>query len=167
MRRILPFMVALLLAGCAGYTLGPIPPTYMKGIHKIAVPVFRNTTTAADVEALSTTTVIKQIQQDGTYEVVGVDQADAIVQGVISSVQRTRARALTGNVLASLEFNLNVTIHVRIVRPVTAELLGERDVAGVSSFFTGNDIAAQERQALPLAMEDAAVQLVSYLSEGW
>jgi hypothetical protein len=167
MRGILPFMVALLLAGCAGYTLGPIPPTYMKGIHKIAVPVFRNTTTAADVEALSTTTVIKQIQQDGTYEVVGVDQADAVVEGVISSVQRTRARALTGNVLASLEFNLNVTIHVRIVRPVTNELLGERDVAGVSSFFTGNDIAAQERQALPLAMEDAAVQLVSYLSEGW
>jgi hypothetical protein len=167
MRSLFCFLVALGLAGCAGYTLGPIPPTYMKGIHKVAIPVFRNTTTAADVEALSTTTVIKQVQQDGTYEVVGVDQADAIVQGVISSVQRTRARALTGNVLASEEFNLNVTIHVRVVRPATGELLGEREVSGVSSFFTGNDIAAQERQALPLAMEDAAVQLVSFLSEGW
>src|ERR1700676_331986 len=134
MRSLFCFLVALGLAGCAGYTLGPIPPTYMKGIHKVAIPVFRNTTTAADVEALSTTTVIKQVQQDGTYEVVGVDQADAIVQGVISSVQRTRARALTGNVLASEEFNLNVTIHVRVVRPASGELLGEREVSGVSSF---------------------------------
>jgi hypothetical protein len=167
MRRIFPFIVVLLLAGCAGYTVGPIPPTYMKGIHKIAVPVFRNTTTAADVEALTTTTAIKQLQQDGTFEIAGVDQADAIVQGTITSVQRTRARALTGNVLASLEFNLNLTIHIRVIRPNTGELLGERDVFGVSSFFTGNDIAAQERQALPLAAEDAAVQLASYLTEGW
>jgi Lipopolysaccharide-assembly len=167
MRRLIYPLLFVLLAGCAGYTLGPIQPTFMKGVHRVAVPVFRNTTVAADVEALSTTTVIQQIQQDGTYEVTGADHADAIVEGTISSVQRTRARALVGNVLASSEFSLTVIIHVRVVRPNSGELLGQRDVYGTSSFFTGNDISAQERQALPLAIQDAAVQLVSYLSEGW
>ena len=54
--------------------------------------------------------MIKQIQEDGTYEVTGVDQADAIVVGTIQSVERTKARSLQGNVLASSEFNLRITM---------------------------------------------------------
>jgi hypothetical protein len=111
--------------------------------------------------------VIRQIQQDGTYEVTGVDQADALVVGTIASVHRTRARTLQGNVLASSEFNLRVAIDFRIERPGTGEVLGQRYVEGVSSFFVGNDTASQEREAIPLAVEDAAVQFTSFLSEGW
>jgi hypothetical protein len=155
------------LTGCVGYTLGPTPPTFMKGVQRVAVPIFKNTTIEADVEALSTTTVIKQIQEDGTYEVSGVDQADAVVVGTIVGVERTKARSLQGNVLASSEFNLRVTIDFRIVRPNTNELLGQREIEGDTSFFVGNDTASQEREAIPLAIQDAAVQFVSFLSEGW
>jgi curli biogenesis system outer membrane secretion channel CsgG len=139
----------------------------MKGVQRVAVPIFKNTTIEADVEALSTTTVIKQIQEDGTYEVSGVDQADAVVVGTIVGVERTKARSLQGNVLASSEFNLRVTIDFRIVRPNTNELLGQREIEGDTSFFVGNDTASQEREAIPLAIQDAAVQFVSFLSEGW
>jgi hypothetical protein len=155
------------LTGCVGYTLGPLPPTYMKGVHRIAVPIFKNTTIAPDIEALATTAVIKQIQQDGTYEVTGADQADALVIGTIYSVNRTKARSLQGNVLASSEFNLRVTIRFLIEKAGTGEIVGQRDVEGVSSFFVGNDIFSQERQAIPLAIEDVATQFTSYLSEGW
>ena len=167
MGKLLFLMFAGCLAGCAGYTLGPVPPTYMKGIRRVAVPIFKNAGIAADVEALATTAVIKQIQQDGTYEVTGVDQADAIVLGTIAGVRRTKARSLQGNVLASSEFNLRVTINFRIEKPGTSEIIGQKNVEGVSSFFVGNDTASQERQAIPLAVEDAAVQFTSYLSEGW
>jgi hypothetical protein len=167
MGKILILLLAGWLAGCASYTVGPIPPTYMKGVHHIAVPVFRNVTIHPDIEALATTAVIKQIQQDGTYEVTGVDQADAVVDGTIASVSRTKARSLQGNVLASSEFNLRVTINFRIEKAGTTQVIGQRNVEGVSSFFVGNDAATQERQAIPLAVEDAAVQFTSYLSEGW
>jgi hypothetical protein len=60
-----------------------------------------------------------------------------------------------------------VTIDFRIENPTTSQLLGERAFTGNTSFFVGNDILSQERQALPLAVQDAAVQFVSYLSEGW
>jgi Lipopolysaccharide-assembly len=165
--RIVSLSFVAFLAGCLGYTVGPVQPTYMRGIHNIAVPVFKNTTIAADVETLATTTVIKQIQQDGTYEIVGVDRADAIVEGTIESVHRQKARALLGNVLASSEFNVQVELHMRILRPNSQEVLGQRDFTGQSSFFVGNDIAAQEREAIPLAVEDAAIQFTSFLSEGW
>jgi hypothetical protein len=155
------------LLGCAGYTLGPTPPTYMKGVHRVAVPIFKNTTITPDIQAIATTTVIKQIQQDGTYEVTGVDQADAVVVGTIVNVERTKARSLVGNVIASAEFNLRITIDFRIERPNTSQLMAQRSVEGDTSFFVGNDIATQERQAIPLAVEELAVQFVSFLSEGW
>ena len=167
MGKFLFLIFAGCLTGCAGYALGPVPPTYMKGIHRVAVPIFKNTTIAPDVEALATTAVIKQIQQDGTYEVTGVDQADAVVVGTIAAVYRTKARSLQGNVLASSEFNLRVTIDFRVEKAGTGEIVGQRNVDGVTSFFVGNDIASQERQAIPLAVEDAAVQFTGYLSEGW
>lgn len=139
----------------------------MKGVRRIAVPIFKNVTITPDVEALATTTVIKQIQQDGTYEITGVDQADAVVAGTIDSVERTKARSLQGNVLASSEFNLRVTINFRIERPNTSQLMAERSIEGDTSFFVGNDIFTQEREAMPLAIQDAALQFVSFLSEGW
>jgi len=154
------------LTGCAGYTLGPTPPTYMKGIQRVAVPIFKNVSITPDVEAVTTTAVIKQIQEDGTYQVTGVDQADAVVNGTITEVDRTKARSLQGNVLASAEFNLVVTIVFRIQRP-TGQILADRKIQGTTSFFVGNDIASQEREAIPLAVQDAAVQFVSFLSEGW
>jgi len=139
----------------------------MRGVHRVAVPIFKNATIASDIQAMATTTVIKQIQQDGTYEVSGVDQADAIILGTITSIERTKARSLQGNVLASSEFNLRVDIEFKIERANTSQLLGQRTVEGTTSFFVGNDTAVQENQAIPLAVEDTAIQFVSFLSEGW
>jgi hypothetical protein len=155
------------LTGCAGYTLGPTPPTYMKGVHRVAVPIFKNASITPDIQAVATTTVIKQIQEDGTYEVTGVDQADAVVVGTITSVTRTKSRSLQGNVLASAEFTLRVMINFRIERSNTGQLMNQRNIEGDTSFFVGNDIFTQEREAIPLAIQDAAVQFVSFLSEGW
>ena len=167
MGRRLFLILTGLVAGCAGYTLGPVPPTYMKGIHRIAVPIFKNDTIYPDVEALATTAVIKQIQQEGTYEVTGVDQADAVVLGTITGVHRTKSRSVSGNVLASSQFSLRLTMNFRVEKAGTSEVVGQRSFEGASSFFSGNDTTSQERQAIPLAVEDAAVQFTSYLAEGW
>src|SRR2546421_12872745 len=93
------FLLCLAVAGCAGYTVGPIQPTFMKDVHRIAVPIFENHTVEPDIETLATTTLIKQLQQDGTYQVTGADQADAEIKGTITDVIRSQARAVTGNVL--------------------------------------------------------------------
>jgi hypothetical protein len=167
MGRAIVFLVVALLSGCAGYTLGPIQPSFMKGMHTLAVPIFDNKTYEPQIQALVTTTFIKQLQQDGTYEITGLDRADAEVRGTIFAVTRVKARSVIGNVLASSQFNLQVQIHVQVVNPHTGATMGQRDVTGQTTFFVGNDLPTQERQAVPLAAEDAAVQAASYLSEGW
>ncbi len=155
------------LGGCAGYHIGPIQPYYLRDIHKISVPTFTNDTLVPRISVLITDTVIKQFQQDGTYKIVGDDEADAILKGEIRRITRAPARSLLGNVLATTEFNLALRIHYSLVDSKGKLIAALPDVIGTTSFFVGPDIASDQRQALPLAAEDAAVQLVSQLSEGW
>jgi hypothetical protein len=150
-----------------GYRLGPAKPAQLKEIHSIAVPMFRNTTLVPRIESLVTTTVIKQFQQDGTFRIAREQDADATLQGEITRVGRSPARSVRGNVLATTEFNLGVTVTYKLVGRDGKIIAGPGSAAGGTSFFVGSDVSTDERQALPLAVEQLAGSLVSQLSEGW
>ncbi len=164
----LPFLLlVLLLSGCAGYHLGPATPAYLREIHSIAVPIFRNATLLPRIEALVTGTVIKQFQQDGTFRIASEDSADASLKGEIVAVGRSPARSVRGNVLATTEFNLALRVRYTLVGRDGKTIAGPAEAAGSTSFFVGEDVNTDERQALPLAAEQLAGHLVSQLSEGW
>jgi outer membrane lipopolysaccharide assembly protein LptE/RlpB len=156
-----------LLAGCAGYHLGPATPGYLRDIHSIAVPTFTNTTLTPRIEVLVTSTVIKQFQQDGTFRIASGDNADATLKAEIVAVGRNPARSVRGNVLSTTEFNLTLTVKYTLLGRDGKVLGSPGAVAGSTSFFVGSDINTDERQALPLAAEELARHLVSQLSEGW
>jgi outer membrane lipopolysaccharide assembly protein LptE/RlpB len=160
------FLLPWLLAGCLGYTLGPATPSHLRQVHSIAVPTFGNTTLVPRIEVLVTGTVIKQFQQDGTFRITNEDQADAILKADIASVARSPARSVRGNVLATTEFNLFMTVNYKLVGR-DGKVLSPGAVSGSTSFFVGTDVSTDERQAMPLAAEELARHLVSQLSEGW
>ncbi|MEI8342978.1 MAG: LptE family protein [Verrucomicrobiota bacterium] len=160
-------VLALLLGGCAGYHVGPIQPKIMEGIKSISVPSFKNKTLIPRLEVLTADIVIRQIQQDGTYQIASNDTADAVIEGTILSVSRNGLRSLRENVLTTTEFNVTVMIRYRLVRRSTGEEIESRSVSGSTSFYTGEDPNEGERQAIPLAIQNAAVRLVSQISEGW
>jgi Lipopolysaccharide-assembly len=160
-------LLFLSLGGCAGYHIGPVQPYYLREVHSIAVPTFQNNTLIPRISVLITDSVIKQFQQDGTYRIAGKKDADAILMGQIERVTRTPARSLRGNVLATVEFSLTMQVRYTLVDRATGKVLTPGTVYGTTSFFVGNDITTDERQALPLAAEELAVHLVSQLSEGW
>lgn len=160
-------LLACVVGGCAGYHVGPATPAYLRDIKSIAVPTFANTTLTPRIEVLVTNTVIKQFQQDGTYRISSEDQADATLKAEIVTVGRSPARSLRGNVLSTTEFNLNLSVRYTLVGR-DGKIIGYPGSAGGStSFFVGSDVSTDERQALPLAAEELAKQLVSQLSEGW
>ena len=157
----------LCLSGCLGYHLGPVKPQYLRDVHTLSVPTFTNRTLHPRVEVLVTGTVIKQFQQDGTFQIASDENADAILRGEIVEVSRSPARSVRGNVLATTEFNLVMRVKYNLVGR-DGHPLGAQGVAtGTTSFFVGTDVTTDERQALPLAAEQLATQLVSQLSEGW
>jgi len=171
--RLLAALAAVALAGCAGYHAGPIKPTPMANVQTIAVPTFKNLTLEPRIEVALASAVIKQLQKDGTYKVAREDQADAILEGTLEEIERDPARSVRGNVLLSREYDLTLRIRYRVMDRITGKQLESRSVQGRTSFFVSGtnalsaDVIQDERQALPIAAEDAAVRLVSQIAEGW
>ncbi len=159
--------VALLFPGCAGYHLGPAKPPYLKDVHSISVPSVRNNTLIPRIEGLATEIIIRQIQQDGTYRVAAPGDGDANLVCYVQKASRTPARSVSGNILLTAEFELNVTIRFQLVERATGLILDSGLVTGATSFFVGNDIEQDEREAIPLALEQAAINLTSQISEGF
>ena len=120
------------------------------------MPPFTNETLIPRIEVLVAGSLIKDIQTDGTYEVTSEDKADAIIKGSIKSVVRSPARSLVGNVLVATEYNLVINLAIEVVKRSDNHRAVRRVFAGQTSFFVGQDINEEERQALPIAVEDAA-----------
>ena len=163
------------LSGCLGYHIGPVKPYYLRDVHTIAVPTFVNRTLVPRVEVLVTDTVIKQLQQDGTFQITSEDKADATLKGEVSHIIRQPARSVRGNVLATTEFSLALSLKYSLTGR-DGKLLAQSAAIGTTSFFVSGgttineqqgDVTTDERQALPLATEDLATRLVTQLSEGW
>ena len=62
---------------------------------------------------------------------------------------------------------MTLVVHYRIIRRATGEVVDERNVNGTTNFFVSGDVNTDERQAIPIAAEDAAVRMVAQISEGW
>ena len=155
------------MGGSLGYRIGPVKPYYLSDVHAIAVPTFTNRTLVPRIEVLVTDTVIKQLQQDGTYQITNGDKADATLTGEISRINRLPARSVRGNVLATTEFNLQLMVKYTLTGRDGKQLVPSTTAVGTTSFFVSSDVTSDERQALPLAGEDLATRMVADISEGW
>jgi hypothetical protein len=167
LKALLAAVLCLALSGCLGYQVGPVKPYYLRDVHTIAVPTFKNRSLVPRIEILVTDTVIKQLQQDGTFQIVSGDKADAILSGEVYRIVRAPARSVRGNVLATTEFALTLTAKYTLTGRSGQPLAPAGEVSGSTSFFVSSDVTTDERQALPLATEDLATRLVTQLSEGW
>ena len=190
-RILLPTLLAgftLGFSGCAGYQLGSVKPTPYQGINRLHIPTFKNDTLEPRTAAIVTNSIIKQVQMDGTYEVTSKDRADAILEGRISRVERRQLRAAETDTLRTTEMRLFIIVEWRLVDPTTGQQIDyaatrDRDeakvetgdqlrqrpgrVIGQTIQFLDPNFQLSERNAIPLAAEDAAEQLVGQLSNGW
>ncbi len=158
----------LLFTGCAGYHIGARVPKKMTGVKTIAVPTFHNETLVPRLEALAASTLVKQFQQDGTFEIRTPQDADVILAGSIDRIRRQGARSVRSDIVKQQEFDLTVTMSYTLTRRGSEEKIDEGIVTGQTSFFvSGNDVNQDERQAIPLAIEKAAVNIVSRVTTGW
>lgn len=167
MKALLTTLFCFAVAGCLGYHVGPVKPYYLRDVHTIAVPTFKNRTLVPRIDVLVTDTVIKQLQQDGTYQITNGDKADATLTGEISRITRAPARSVRGNVLQTTEFSLWLVVKYSLTGRDGKQLVTPTDAIGTTTFFVSSDVTSDERQALPLATEDLAGRLVTQISEGW
>lgn len=157
---------ATTLTGC-GYHLGSVKPAVLRNVETLAVQTFKNNTYEPRIEVLMADTLIKQLQQDGTYRIVSDERADAILYCTLDEINRRQARAVRNNVLATQEFSLRLAVQYELVDRITGVVILTGTVAGDTSFFINNDLQTDERQAIVNAIQRIAVDLTGELTEGF
>ncbi|MGY8686655.1 MAG: LPS assembly lipoprotein LptE [Verrucomicrobiales bacterium] len=156
----------LVFSGC-GYKLGYVKPASYQHVRSLYIPTFKNNTLEPRSSVLVTNAVIQQFQRDGSYRISTADRADAVLEASIVDLKRRQARSARFNTLrtSELEFTLVVDYQFRSLR--TNEILDEGTIEGETSRFLDPNFQLSERQALPIAAERLAENMVSRLSEGW
>ena len=167
MIRLIAAVIACALLGGCGYKLGEIRPTPMRSVRNLAVPTFKNKTYEPRVEVLLADTLIKTLQEDGTYTIVSEDNAEAILNCTLTRIERSSLRSVQNNVLATAEFGLRLDIAYQVSDRVTGSILKKGRVIGDTSFFSNTDLQTAERQAIPVAARNAAIKLTTEVAEGW
>jgi hypothetical protein len=158
---------AVLLAGCAGYHLGPVnPDTRVGGESSVEVLPFNNQTLQPRLGDAVTQALRERLQTDGTYRLATHGGGDIVVTGVITRYNREGLSYLNTDVATVENYRVGVIAHVTARERSTGKLLLNKDVNGYTLVHVGTDLASAERQSLPLLAEDLARNTVELLTEG-
>jgi hypothetical protein len=166
----LVFLVAgiTMLSGCAGYRVGNTSGRDLQGVRSVYVPTAKNTSLSPDIQMTVTNAVIRRFNSDGTLEVNQSQFADSELDIVITNVAHTPVRSSVNDILVTAEYQVTIQATVTYVnRKLGRKIFENSSVTGVTTFFTQSDIQEGERQALPLAAEDLANNVVKLVTEGW
>jgi hypothetical protein len=154
--------------GC-GYRLGGEGFGPSPEIRSIAIPTFINETYEAGIETIVTNALLRELIKDRRVKVVGEDEADAIMEGTVTSLSTSSvAYDPTGVVL---EYRTWVSLDVMVKRHKRGEVLWSRrgltesDVYRVSSdvLFT----EAEKERAIRKIAEEFAKRIRRRLFEGF
>jgi len=157
---------ALLLTGCAGYTMGPVKPARLANVNSIAVPTFKNMTLEPRSSVLVTNEVIKRFQTDGSYSIASTASADAVLKGTLAEIRRRPLRSARFNTLKTREMEFEIYLDFTLEDARSREVLAVGRARGSSNIFLDENFQLTERQALNEAAAEAARDLVTRLSEG-
>jgi hypothetical protein len=157
--------LACLLAGCAGYHLGPVNGEVAGG-KTIEVVPFNNQTFQPRLGDALTQSLRERIQQDGTLRLVTHGNGDVRLTGVIQAYRRLAIGYLSTDAVTPEDFRVEVSVHVTLRDAESGKLLLDKDLSGHTLIHVGADLASAERQALPQLADDLAQNINELISEG-
>lgn len=162
----LPGLVALWLAGCAGYHLGPVNGA-PAGSRTIEIQPFNNQTLQPRLGDAMTQSLRERLQTDGTYQLATRGgTGDIVVSGIIHAYVREGLGYFNTDISTPENFRLEVTAHVIARDRLSGRTILDRDVKAHTIVHIGNDLASAEREALPSLAEDLAQNISELLTEG-
>ena len=158
-------LAVLLLAGCAGYQLGP-SNGLRSGARSIQINPFQNTALEARLSEAVTQSLRKSLQKDGTYRLHSGDAGDIVVSGTILNYDREQLSFQPRDVITPRDYRVSITVQVTARERASGRILLDRRVSGHSTGRVGADLTSNERQALPLVADDLARNITSLLVDG-
>lgn len=163
-------LLGLLLAGCANYKMGNTPKgAGLTNVRLLYVPTAQNETDETAVPGPVTNAILQEIDRDGTFRHARKDECDAILEVTVKRIERSAIRQSTAQFLTTLQFQLLLTLEYRLYDvKEKKEIIPKTLVVGTTTFFVQGDQTESQRQALPLAAQNAAQNLITALANrGW
>ena len=133
-RTFLACLSAVAVSAC-GYHLGGIKPGSMKNMNTFAVEMFENNTVQPNVGMLMTTAMANTLQSDGTYRMAPRNEADFIVKGVVTKIDRESLITSSDDTYVSREIGLTVCVDYQVIDRRTGKVLRQGDTNGNGSYF--------------------------------
>jgi len=155
----------LLLAGCAGYQLGPVGGA-VASEKSIEILPFNNQTFEPRLGDAVTQALRERFQADATYHLATHGDGDIVVTGVISRYSPQGLSYLNNDVTTTENYRVGIIAHVIVRDRDTGKALLDKDVDGYTLIHVGTDLADSERQAAPLLAEDLARNIAELITEG-
>jgi hypothetical protein len=154
-----------LVAGCAGYQLGPTNGL-SAGARSVQITPLVNKTSEPRVGDYVMESMRKSLQQDGTYRLATHGDGDIIVSGVIQTYHRSELSFVPTDVITVLDYDIYLTMQLTARERATGRVIVDKQVVGHTSLRAGNDLPSAERQAVPLLAEDLARKATAMLVDG-
>lgn len=167
MKTLCLLALSLVLSSCAGYHLGGQKPKHLANITKLAVPTFENQTLEPRLSSVVTNSLIKQIQMDGSYQIVSKEDAEAVLEGTISRVNRSQFRSVRRNVLRTSQLQMRLVASYTIKDTASGRPLHVGSSSGTSYVILDSNVQNSEAQALDDAAQRLATSIGNEISEGW
>lgn len=150
--------------GCTGYRLGTtLPP----GIQTLHVPTFVNQTGEPLIESETTRAAIDAFRRDGTLQIVGRDEADAILTVVVTKCWLEPIRYDRERTKTAREYRLWLHADLELKRRRDVAPMIARKLEAEYTFDFAGDMSSAKRTALPKAAKDLARDIVESVVEYW
>ena len=158
-------LLGALVAGCAGYRLGPTNGV-SAGDKSIEVAPFVNATREPRLATPVTQALRKRLQQDGTYRLESDGDADILVTGRITQFRRGEISFQPTDILTVRDYFVELGAEIIAIDRSTGKTNLNQYVQGTTIIRVGADIASAERQAIPLLAADLARQATTMIVDG-
>ena len=168
MKIFLLFTLLAYLTSCAGYLPGGQKPTHLSGISLIYVPLAQNKTLFPRAEATTTNFIVDAFVNDGTYRIGTIDNSDATLDVTLKNINYRQVRASEFDTLRSEELEMEVTLDWSLADLSKPGVPLEKGTTkSRTRFFVDRNLQTARANALPDALERAALTIVSRLSDGF
>lgn len=158
-------LLVLVMAGCAGYHLGPTNGVSARARSvRISPPL--NKTLEPRLGDYLMVSLRKNLQRDGTYRVETQDEGDVLLSATIVAYNRSAVSFQPTDVLTVQDYEITVTAQVTARERATGKVLFDRPVIGRTTLRASNDLTSAERQAIPLITDDLAKKATALLVDG-
>ena len=159
--RLLPCCLAACLAACGCGTDYAWRSSVPQEMRTVSVPTFRNESNLQEAGAVATRQVLREFQREGTFAVLGSDDAAIQIQGTVNSADGGVGvfDRRSGLRLSGCEIVVEATVSV-VDKRRGKVLVDNRGYRATATFAASDDITTAQRGAVGRAMEDLARQIV-------